>query len=300
VGEHVILVEISIDRVMLRIDPARREVWTALTRALTLILVIDEMQAVEPLSSAQFFAELTDEGVRDDSVSFCSKQAGACLIPDSDFVATGGHDALRQQIASQPRRWEDRRPVVFWRGATTGRTRHAPPGVNEPDDFTWLPRLDMVARARRSPHAALYDVGISNFVQVAADPAVQARAEAAGLVRPRAGRDAFLECRAVLVIDGNTNAWSALFCGLLSGSCVLKVESEHGFRQWYYDQLKPWIHYVPVSADLSDMDDVVAWVISHDDDARAIGAAGQAFAEAMTFERAMQEAGERLRGWIGR
>jgi hypothetical protein len=300
VPDQVMLVEVSAERATLRIDPARRDVWSALTRALGLILILDEMQAVAPVGSAQFFAEFSDEGVRDDSVSFCSRQPGACLIPDSDFIATGGHDALRQEIASQERRWEDRRPVVFWRGATTGRPRRPPPELGEADDFTWLPRLDMVARARRSPHAVLYDVGISDFAQLAAGPVAQARAQAAGLVSPRVGREAFLECRAVLVIDGNTNAWSALFCGLLSGSCVLKVESEHGFRQWYYDQLKPWIHYVPVSADLSDMDDVVAWVMSHDDDARAIGAAGQAFAEAMTFERAVREAGERLRGWIAR
>jgi hypothetical protein len=300
VAEHVFLVEVSAERVTLRIDPARHGVWTALTRALGLILILDEMQAEAPLGTAQFLAELGDEGQRDDSVSFCSKQPGACLIPDSDFIVTGGHDDLRQQMATQPRNWEDRRRVVFWRGASTGRTRRAPPPAGEPDDFTWLPRLDMVARARRSPHPEFYDVGVSNLTQAADEPAIRARIEAACLLSPRTGREAFLACRAVLVIDGNTNAWSALFCALLSGSCVLKVESEHGYRQWYYDQLKPWIHYVPVSADLSDMDDIVAWVMAHDDDARAIGAAGQAFAEAMTFERAVREAGERLRGWLGR
>ena len=109
-----------------------------------------------------------------------------------------------------------------------------------------------------------------------------------------------MSARAIFVIDGNSNAWSALFCGLLSGSCVLRVESEGGFRQWYYDALKPFVHYVPVRADLSDMDERVAWVLAHDDEARAIGAAGRALAEAMSFEREVGEAAERLREWIGK
>ena len=49
-----------------------------------------------------------------------------------------------------------------------------------------------------------------------------------------------------------SNSWSGLFTKLLTGSTVLKVESPMGFRQWYYDRLKPFEHYVPVRPDLAE------------------------------------------------
>jgi hypothetical protein len=91
-----------------------------------------------------------------------------------------------------------------------------------------------------------------------------------------------------------------MFFALLSGSCVLKVESPHRYRQWYYGDLRPWKHFIPVSEDLGDLDDIVAWMLAHDDDARAIGAAGRAVAEAMSFQSATEDAARRLREWSTR
>ena len=33
----------------------------------------------------------------------------------------------------------------------------------------------------------------------------------------------------------------------------MKVESSHGFEMHYYERLKPFEHYIPVKADLSDL-----------------------------------------------
>lgn len=61
--------------------------------------------------------------------------------------------------------------------------------------------------------------------------------------------------RFALDVDGNTNAWANLFQRLLLGCCVIKVASPFGYRQWYYDDLVPWVHYVPVRADMADLVD---------------------------------------------
>ena len=281
----------------LYIDSAQTDPGQLMLRATALIYVMEAMLAWAPLDSCQFVAELGDTGLRDGSVSFCSANPKTFLLPDFEFIASAGHDAERHMISGLGLAWHDRRPVVFWRGATTGDRRHAPPAHGEPDDFTWLPRLEMCQRARLSPHSAYYDVGISNLAQLD-DPELHARIEEAGLRRPPADRTAFASCKAILVIDGNSNAWSALFCALLSGACVLRVESEHGFRQWYYDDLKPWVNYVPIRADLADMDDAVAWVMANDDAARQIGEAGRALADAMTFESVVADAARRLRAWV--
>ena len=292
-GADMLEVELRQEHVTLRLDAGARDPWRLMYRALPIVFVIDAARAGGWQAQGRFLAEPGDEAGRGDAASFCSRDAGALLLPDPDFFATGGYEDQRRLVAQAPA-WADRRAVVFWRGSTTGKLRRPPPAPGEVDDFTWLPRLEMVRRARQSPHAALYDVGVSEIVQIVGGEEMQARLADADLFRPRAPRAAFLACRAVLVIDGNSNAWSALFCGLLSGSCVLRVESGPGFRQWYYGRLKPWLHYVPVSADLSDLDDVVAWVMAHDDDARAIGEAGRALAEAMTFEAEVDAAAGRL------
>jgi hypothetical protein len=64
---------------------------------------------------------------------------------------------------------------------------------------------------------------------------------------------------------------------------VLKVDSQHGYRQWYYSQLVPWVHYIPIAADMSDLIEKVQWVTSHDDEACRIGQAGRGLALRMTL-----------------
>ena len=82
-------------------------------------------------------------------------------------------------------------------------------------------------------------------------------------------------------VDGEVNAWSALYWKLYSRSVVLKVESH--FEQWYYKDLKPWIHYVPVAANLSDFYDIVDWVLTHDKECEKIALSGRMFASQLTY-----------------
>jgi hypothetical protein len=100
--------------------------------------------------------------------------------------------------------------------------------------------------------------------------------------------------RYAIDVDGNTNAWSNLFTRLLLGCCVLKVGSPRGFRQWYYGDLRPFEHFVPVAADLSDLKEKVDWCRSHEPECREIAAAGERLARARTFEVEMDRAVERL------
>ena len=95
-------------------------------------------------------------------------------------------------------------------------------------------------------------------------------------------------------IDGNTNSWPGLFWKLLSGSPVLKVASPSGHRQWYYDRLRPWINFVPVAADMSDLVDKLRWLRQHDAAAHAIGERGQALALSMDYEGELQRAGRTI------
>ena len=90
--------------------------------------------------------------------------------------------------------------------------------------------------------------------------------------------------------EGNTNSWPGLFQKLLTGSPVLKVTSASGHRQWYYDRLKPWVNFVPVASDMSDLIEKVRWLQAHDDAARAIGDHGRTLARSLDYEGELKSA----------
>ena len=85
------------------------------------------------------------------------------------------------------------------------------------------------------------------------------------------------------VLDGHMCTYPGFQWRLLSGSVCLKQESDQ--TQWFYYALKPFVHYIPIKNDMSDLLEKVAWARAHDAEARAIGEAGKAFA----LENLMQE-----------
>ncbi|WWC92054.1 uncharacterized protein L201_007008 [Kwoniella dendrophila CBS 6074] len=59
------------------------------------------------------------------------------------------------------------------------------------------------------------------------------------------------------VIDIDGNAWSARFKRLLtSGSLIFKSTI---MPEWWTDRIQPWVHYVPIQLDYSDLYDIMAF-----------------------------------------
>jgi hypothetical protein len=72
-----------------------------------------------------------------------------------------------------------------------------------------------------------------------------------------------LKYKYLLVMDGWSNAWDSTVWKLYSGSVVLIVDSV--WEQWYVRQIIPWVHYVPVHNDLSNLNVMIQWCIDNDD-----------------------------------
>ncbi len=77
----------------------------------------------------------------------------------------------------------------------------------------------------------------------------------------------------VINTHGNGNDWSNRFRSLLStGAAVFKQESSlYEFWEW---GLKPWVHFIPVRRDLSDLPELLQWAQQHDSEAKKIADAG--------------------------
>ncbi|KAJ7040651.1 glycosyl transferase family 90-domain-containing protein [Mycena alexandri] len=82
------------------------------------------------------------------------------------------------------------------------------------------------------------------------------------------------------VIDVDGNGWSGRFKRLItSNSLVFKATI---YPEWYIDRIAPWVHYVPIQLDLSDLHDALVFfrgdasgVGAHEDLARKIALVGR-------------------------
>ena len=212
------------------------------------------------------------------------------LVPDAYFYESGGYQSTREAaLAGRLPRWADRRPKLFWRGSSTHDLRRLDGGfIERPDQ---IPRVAACLRLQASPHA---DVGLETWL-LGAHPApslVDAFIRNHRLRGPKVPMKEHARYKLGLDIDGMANAWGFVD-KLLMGSCLLKVASP--YEQWFYGDLRPWVHYVPVRADLSDLEERIDWCLANDDAAEAIGRAGQTLSLRHTYAHATECACEAIR-----
>ena len=168
------------------------------------------------------------------------------LIPDPYCLMTGGYRKLRQHMRRAPLPpWNERLPLAFWRGSTTS-------SKNIDLNSLELNRRYQLARMSREWPNRL-DARINRVVQcrdAIALKQVEHRLQREGLLSATVNPWHAALHAWQIDIDGNVNSWGLLW-KLLSGSCILRVESPR--RQWYHRRLLPWVHVVPVNADLSNL-----------------------------------------------
>ncbi|KAK4053925.1 hypothetical protein OIO90_003762 [Microbotryomycetes sp. JL221] len=90
------------------------------------------------------------------------------------------------------------------------------------------------------------------------------------------------------LIDVDGNGWSGRFHRLMSMKAMILnlVSRSTAFPEWYQDRIQPWVHYVPVKIDYSDLYDIMTYFIGtpdgqggHDSVAERIGEAGRLWAK---------------------
>ncbi|MBV9783367.1 MAG: hypothetical protein JO264_06065 [Acidisphaera sp.] len=265
--------------------------WVSVLR-----LFLPHLQARD-IPSGEVMLNLEDRGVLP-GLAFCDNRPEFFLIPDATFAGLDGYAEVKRHFVDHGVPWEQRRPVAFWRGATTG--WHTAAGTPVAD-WRELPRIKLCALAQAPVARELLDAAITGVVQID-DPQAAAEIERCGYLRPYAPNTDVQNYKFNIDIDGNTNSWPGLFSKLCAGSPVLKVQSAGGFRQWYYERLTPWENFVPVQADMSDLIEKVAWLACHDEIACQIGRNGAQLAYAMTVQSEALAVGPTIRAafrWAG-
>jgi hypothetical protein len=178
-------------------------------------------------------ADLSDGGdMQAAGLAFCSCRDDAILVPDPVFVNSGGYADFRSSSSMQP--WPRRLDTVLWRGNSTGIGEMTTETMRA-DDPRLRQRVRMCLMLRSTPGA---DVKLSKTEDVAS-LVDRYRFACHGLFGGKIRQADWGRYKFALDVEGHTNAWSNFFMRLLLGCCVLKIQSEHCFRQWYYDRYEP-------------------------------------------------------------
>uniref|UniRef100_A0A6P7F504 Protein O-glucosyltransferase 2-like n=1 Tax=Diabrotica virgifera virgifera TaxID=50390 RepID=A0A6P7F504_DIAVI len=147
-------------------------------------------------------------------------------------------------------RWESRIPKLFWRGRDSNKYR-----------------LELIKIARKYPD--LFNASLTNFFFYRDEEAVYG---------PKAEHVSFFEFfryKYQLGIDGTVAPYRMPYL-LAGGSLLFKPKSK--YFEYYYQDLEPNVHYIPLKEDISDLVDKLKWAIDNDEKAKEIAQNGQAFA----------------------
>ena len=218
--------------------------------------------------------------------AFSSFDPDMKLIPDIFFVNRRGYQPMRDFAQENDVPWAERSNDIIWRGRLNGAGLFSVE-PSQKDNPLVRQRLRMAMHASETGVDFKFASGVTKIEEYFLAKA--------GLLVDHMPTRSWITRKFAIDIDGFSCAWDNFFIRRLQGTCVLKVESQMGFRQWYYHLLKPFEHYVPIKKDLSDLKEKVDWVLTHDAEAQAIAENGRKLADAITWDAVMDEAAADIR-----
>ncbi|GAB5357242.1 hypothetical protein AAMO2058_000357400 [Amorphochlora amoebiformis] len=195
------------------------------------------------------------------------------------------HDYDRKKFSNIP--WEEREDTPFWRGSLTNgmdlelsrfEAYNDSTYVYHPFDFNPRPFLVRFSRL----HPLLLDAAWTH-IDAFEDEHRKAIETHYGERAEFIPREIYLtRYKYLFVIHGFGTAYR-LRDHLASGLCSILHEGK--FTEWYYPLLKPWVHYVPLREDMSNLESVLEWLKTHPDKGRQIGRNARKFyLDYLTFE----------------
>jgi hypothetical protein len=184
--------------------------------------------------------------------------------------------------------WDDKVPKAIWRGRTTG-------GMFTNQTWQAFPRSKLVRLCLN--HADVCDAKFVGFpgayvvskvlcaclsrtclpVCLAGAESVSATLVKMNLTAEELPMSEILKYKYAVVPDGNAAPSSRLALHLGLSSVILKQDSPT--HEWYYKDLQPYVHYIPVSYYFGDLLKKVRWARRHDALVQQIAKNGNEYAK---------------------
>ncbi|KAJ7243594.1 glycosyl transferase family 90-domain-containing protein [Mycena haematopus] len=234
---------------------------TLSTQGLT-VNAIEDVAFIRSSSSADFTTDLWPIL----SMTKISPCFSDILYPGQYYYYSSGWSGKFSHPNDIP--WDEKLPELYWRGSSNG-------GHIIRDNYHKFSRFRLIKIAQN--HSDIINARMTGFWEshctfdCERDPIIQ-EYDIGGDGSPR---EEVYYYKYSLDVDGNT--FSGRYLGLLrSGSLVFKATA---FDEYFSNWLKPYVHYIPVRIDLSDLVEKVEWAIAHEAEARQIQETGMLFAQ---------------------
>jgi len=184
------------------------------------------------------------------------------LFPDFDALSSRYQviDGIDLETTDFPIAWEDRDERIVWRGRTNQKG-----GICE-HNKTRSPRWHICQLSREYPD--LIDAG---FTRIAphSSPSLQE------FLKPFLSTKQLFSYKYQAWLDGGVSSYSNSGWRFYTGATVIKSDSD--YVQWYFADMEPWVHYVPIKRNLSDLVEALIYLKEHDGLAKQIAQNGLEF-----------------------
>lgn len=174
------------------------------------------------------------------------------------------------ESASQNSLWEDKIPKYFWRGKP-----------NDADNYYDRKRWTQWRRGKfcnlSKQFPDLMDVAFSghrDWITLRDDLVEEFYTF---FPRKEATWSEYIGHKYLPELDGYVAGTPGFAWKLLSNCAVFKHDSP--YLLWFHSALRPWIHYIPIKQDLSDVFEKLQWAKDHDEEVKQIAENGRQFAK---------------------
>jgi hypothetical protein len=185
------------------------------------------------------------------------------------------HMRLVRMGMTDEQKWDEKTSCVVFRGAMSG------PLASGPRLSGKTSRLQIVVRWAKPEYNSWADVGITSVPDsVSRDSAYATDAPMlTSCMRSHLSTKQLMSNRYILCIEGADV--SSGFGWALASNCVPFHPYPFAFEVRYFNGLKPWVHFVPLALDGSDLKSAFEWCEANPSCAREIAAAGRMHMDAM-------------------
>lgn len=255
-GDHLYLVKISIKNSEVNVDTQHVDAKRNKERILRYTDALKYLCATREFPDVTFLISMSDGlNAKEEFPIFamCKMDSDRIiLLPDYDALAER-YQVLRKQNIDITRTefpWESKYPKLIWRGSTAQHYLRI-----EKKHLPRLSRLTLCELSKKYPD--LIDAKFTLFAQIKDDIPYLKKFEG-----KRMGFEKQMHYKYHILIDGNVSPYTKSGWKLFTNSLIFKPQSP--WVQWYFGALVPYVHYVPVKGDLSDLVEKLNWAKRND------------------------------------
>ena len=167
--------------------------------------------------------------------------------------------------------WQNRKPIMFWRGSTTGKP------IESIHDLENLQRVKSCIQYKN--HFG-FDMKVSNIVNnKIPKKRIKEWLSSHKIMSSKIGENAFIRYRYYPDLPGNNEScgsWGVIK-KYLRGNLVFRPN--YASKMYYDRYLKPWEHYIPIDKEFIDLEEKLLWSENHNEQAVKISWRGYCVAK---------------------